>query len=403
MTRSMRLLELDHVDLLLAVTRGEQRGLVDEVRQVGAGEARRAAREHLEVDVVGERLAPRVDLQDAEAALEVGAVDDDLAVEAARAQQRRVEDVGAVGRRDEDDVVLDVEAVHLDEQLVERLLALVVTAAEAGAALAADRVDLVHEDDAGAGGLGLLEQVADARARRRRRTSRRSRSRRCEKNGTAASPATARASSVLPVPGGPTSRTPFGILAPSAWNLPGLARNSLISWSSSMASSAPATSLNVMRGWSRVMRFALALPKFMILELPPCIWLQEEEHHARRAAGWAAPSEMIVIHGLGPEASTVVGRAVSVAAAMSSASVSVADVGRRELRRLLLGRPWPASSPSTCPSSLWSRSDVRDLVDAPVLDRRRRTRSWCSSVGPARRLPDRVHDDPDAARASRTR
>ena len=52
------------------------------------------------------------------------------------------------------------EAVHLDEQLVQRLLALVVAAAEAGAALAADRVDLVDEDDAGAVLLGLLEQVA---------------------------------------------------------------------------------------------------------------------------------------------------------------------------------------------------------------------------------------------------
>ena len=35
-----------------------------------------------------------------------------------------------------------------------------------------------------------------------------------EKKGTPASPATARASRVLPVPGGPTSRTPLGILAP---------------------------------------------------------------------------------------------------------------------------------------------------------------------------------------------
>ena len=35
-----------------------------------------------------------------------------------------------------------------------------------------------------------------------------------EKNGTFASPATAFASIVLPVPGGPTSRTPFGIDAP---------------------------------------------------------------------------------------------------------------------------------------------------------------------------------------------
>jgi hypothetical protein len=36
-----------------------------------------------------------------------------------------------------------------------------------------------------------------------------------EKKGTAASPATARARSVLPVPGGPTSRTPLGMRAPS--------------------------------------------------------------------------------------------------------------------------------------------------------------------------------------------
>jgi hypothetical protein len=40
-----------------------------------------------------------------------------------------------------------------------------------------------------------------------------------EKNGTLASPATARARSVLPVPGGPTSRTPLGIL-PSLVNFP---------------------------------------------------------------------------------------------------------------------------------------------------------------------------------------
>lgn len=40
-----------------------------------------------------------------------------------------------------------------------------------------------------------------------------------EKNGTPASPATARASNVLPVPGGPTSKIPFGIRAPISVNL----------------------------------------------------------------------------------------------------------------------------------------------------------------------------------------
>jgi hypothetical protein len=37
-----------------------------------------------------------------------------------------------------------------------------------------------------------------------------------EMNGTPASPATARASKVLPVPGGPTINTPFGPTAPAS-------------------------------------------------------------------------------------------------------------------------------------------------------------------------------------------
>ena len=43
-----------------------------------------------------------------------------------------------------------------------------------------------------------------------------------EKNGTFASPATAFARSVLPVPGGPTRRAPFGSLAPILEYLSGL-------------------------------------------------------------------------------------------------------------------------------------------------------------------------------------
>ena len=104
-----------------------------------------------------------VDLQDLLAAAQVGPVDDDAAVEAAGPEQRRVEDVRPVRRGDEDDALVGVEAVHLDEQGVQRLLALVVAAAEARAAVPADGVDLVDEDDAGRVLLALLEEVADAR------------------------------------------------------------------------------------------------------------------------------------------------------------------------------------------------------------------------------------------------
>ena len=66
-----------------------------------------------------------------------------------------------------------------------------------------------------------------------------------ERNCTSASPATARANRVLPVPGGPTSRMPWGIRAPIWVNFPGFRRKSTISASSSFSSSAPATSAKV--------------------------------------------------------------------------------------------------------------------------------------------------------------
>ena len=58
-----------------------------------------------------------------------------------------------------------------------------------------------------------------------------------EKNGTSASPATARASSVLPVPGGPTIRTPRGTVAPTLVYRSGFLRKSTTSEISDLAPS----------------------------------------------------------------------------------------------------------------------------------------------------------------------
>ena len=60
--------------------------------------------------------------------------------------------------------------------------------------------------------------------------------------------------------------------APSAWNFLGFSRNSLISCSSSTASSTPATSLNVILGESTESRLARLLPKLITLLPPPCTW-----------------------------------------------------------------------------------------------------------------------------------
>ena len=154
-------------------------------------------------------------LEDLLAARAIGRQHRNPPVEAPGAQQRRVEDLGAVRRRHHDHAGGRVEAVHLGQDLVERLLALVVAAADAraGAAGAPDRVELVDEDDRRRVLLGLGEEVRTRDAPTPTMTSTNSLAE-IEKNGTPASPATARASSVLPVPGWPLSSTPRGIFAP---------------------------------------------------------------------------------------------------------------------------------------------------------------------------------------------
>mmetsp|Transcript_743 Transcript_743/g.2210 ORF Transcript_743/g.2210 Transcript_743/m.2210 type:complete len:654 (+) Transcript_743:52-2013(+) len=153
-------------DHRLVVARRHDRRLVEQVGQRGAREARRPLGDHHHVEVVGEGLAARVDLEDLEPPVHVGKVDGHAPVEAARPQQRRVEHVRAVGRREDNDAAVSVEAVHLGEDLVEGLLALVAAAAAAlvpAGALPADRVNLVDEDDARRVLLCLAEQVTHAR------------------------------------------------------------------------------------------------------------------------------------------------------------------------------------------------------------------------------------------------
>ena len=93
-----------------------------------------------------------------------------------------------------------------------------------------------------------------------------------EKNGTEASPETAFAMRVLPVPGGPVRSAPRGILPPRSLNLSGSRRYSTISFISSFASSQPATSSNLVRfSLGSIMRARL-LPNWMAPEPAPWIW-----------------------------------------------------------------------------------------------------------------------------------
>ena len=95
-----------------------------------------------------------------------------------------------------------------------------------------------------------------------------------EKKGTFASPATALARRVFPVPGGPTRRAPLGSFAPISVYFPLSWRYDTISSSASFASSSPSTSLKVTPVSFSAYILALDLPKLMAL--PPLLLMKEK-------------------------------------------------------------------------------------------------------------------------------
>mmetsp|Transcript_13025 Transcript_13025/g.19674 ORF Transcript_13025/g.19674 Transcript_13025/m.19674 type:complete len:450 (+) Transcript_13025:523-1872(+) len=154
-------LELFHGHETLVATGREERRLVDQVCEVRTGESGRATSDQNRLDAVRQGHFLHVHLEDLLTTNDVWQANNNLTVETARAQQCRVENVGTVGSGNYDNAFITLKTVHLNEQLVERLFTLVMTATHAGATVATNSIDLVDEDNAGALLLGLFEHVTN--------------------------------------------------------------------------------------------------------------------------------------------------------------------------------------------------------------------------------------------------
>ena len=155
--------EFAHGDGLEPFSCGEKRGFVKNIRQFRAGVSGRATGEHGEVYAFGDFHLFGMHFEDFFAALHIGQCHGDLTVEAAWTQERGVEDIRAVCGGNNDDAFLGIETIHFHEELVERLLALVVSTAHAVSAMATHGVDFVNKHQTGCGFFALLEHVANAR------------------------------------------------------------------------------------------------------------------------------------------------------------------------------------------------------------------------------------------------
>ena len=136
------------------------RSLVQKVLQIGAGKPGRSGRHYVEVAGILKRQVFRVNIEDCAPGGLVRQVQGYMAVKAPGPQQRRVQHVGTVGCRQHHHGLAPAEAVKLGQNLIERLLALVMAAAKASAAGSPDTVQLVDEDDRRRGLARSLEHLA---------------------------------------------------------------------------------------------------------------------------------------------------------------------------------------------------------------------------------------------------
>ena len=146
-------------DLLLGTTGGQQSRFVQQVLQIGAGEAGGGFGDGVKIHILFKGLFPGVNLHDGLTAFHIGHTDIHLPVKASRTQQGTVQNVGTVGGRQDNDSFIGPEAVHLHQQLIEGLFSFVVAAAQTGSSLAAHSVDLIDKDDGRRMALGLVKQI----------------------------------------------------------------------------------------------------------------------------------------------------------------------------------------------------------------------------------------------------
>mmetsp|Transcript_35777 Transcript_35777/g.106792 ORF Transcript_35777/g.106792 Transcript_35777/m.106792 type:complete len:256 (-) Transcript_35777:1616-2383(-) len=159
-------LEIFHGDCVSLASCRNNGGLVAYVGNVSSSEARCQSRKSAgEVPCLSfQSDVLQVDQENLLPALQVRLVNLNLPVEPPRSSECLVENVYAVGAGEYDHIARGREAVHLDEELIESVLALIVAARHsATTALPADGVDLVDEDYAGRIAPRFLEEVPDAR------------------------------------------------------------------------------------------------------------------------------------------------------------------------------------------------------------------------------------------------
>ena len=151
-------MEIDRIDGILSPAGGQERRLVQQVCEIGAGKTGGGGGDGPQIHARSEVDAAGVDAQDRLATADVRAIHENLPIESARPQQSGIQCLRAVCGRHQNHALPRIEAIHFGQELVQRLFALLVGNQRAPPG-SAERIELVNEDDAGRAGLRLSKEI----------------------------------------------------------------------------------------------------------------------------------------------------------------------------------------------------------------------------------------------------
>ena len=139
---------------------GAKGGLIDDIGEFRTRSAAGHAGDFFIIDVICVFDFLSMYAKDILPSFEVGEFHRHAPVKASGSGESRVQRLRSVGGSQDDDTVIAFKAVHLGQQLVQRLLSFII-AANLPVSLLADGIDFINEDDAGRLFLGLAKQIAD--------------------------------------------------------------------------------------------------------------------------------------------------------------------------------------------------------------------------------------------------
>ena len=146
---------------LTVLTYSSKSSLIYHVSQFCAGSSRRCSCDSTEINVISHFDFLGVDFQNFFSAFQIRQFHRNSPVKSSRTKQSRIQRIRTVCRRENYDTFRRIESVHLGQQLVQGLLALVISGKSLAVTFLSYRINLINKYNTRRFFIRLLKQVAD--------------------------------------------------------------------------------------------------------------------------------------------------------------------------------------------------------------------------------------------------